>query len=59
VKLCGYGLAPLPGVFDQSGGRRDVKELTGNRCAPTLLLEAGTVIDGSAEIAGSAGVKPA
>lgn len=31
-------------------GRREVKRLTGNHEVPTLVLDDGTVIDGSAEI---------
>jgi hypothetical protein len=45
-----YGLAPLPGIFNQTRGRREVQELTGNRWVPTLVLDDGTFIDGSREI---------
>jgi hypothetical protein len=45
-----YGLAPLPGIFNSTSGRREVQELTGNRWVPTLQLDDGTVIDGSQEI---------
>jgi hypothetical protein len=45
-----YGLAPLPGIFNRTSGRRRVQELTGNRWVPTLLLDDDTVIDGSHEI---------
>jgi glutathione S-transferase len=31
-------------------GRREVKRLTGNHEVPTLVLDDGTVIDGSAQI---------
>jgi hypothetical protein len=47
-----YGLAPLPGLFYQTRGRREVQELTGNRWVPTLVLDDGTVIDGSQSIVG-------
>ena len=45
-----YGLAPLPKALNQTTGRREVEELTGNRWVPTLVLDDGTVIDGSKEI---------
>ena len=45
-----YGLAPLPGFLNRTRGRQEVQELTGNRWVPTLVLDDGTVIDGSQEI---------
>ena len=45
-----YGLAPLPAFLNQTRGRREVQELTGNRWVPTLVLDDGSVIDGSREI---------
>jgi hypothetical protein len=42
-----YGLGLLPGALNQTQGRREVQELTGNRWGPTLVLDDGTVIDGS------------
>ena len=54
-----YGLAPLPGIFNNTTGRREVQELTGNRWVPTLLLDDGTVIDGSHEIVEWARANPA
>jgi hypothetical protein len=54
-----YGLAALPGVFNQTRGRREVQELTGNRWVPTLRLDDGTVIDGSSEIVDWARANPA
>jgi glutathione S-transferase-like protein len=45
-----YGFAPLPGLFNQTRGRREVKELTGKRWVPALLLDDGSVIEGSREI---------
>src|SRR6202035_606760 len=53
-----YGLAPLPGVFNQTRGRREVQELTGNRWVPTLVLDDGTVIDDSRAIADWARANP-
>ena len=40
-------------------GRREVKRLTGNYKVPTLVLDDGTVIDGSANIIGWAKSNPA
>ena len=45
-----YGLGVLPGVFNQTRGRKEVQELTGNRWVPTLVLDDGTVIDDSRAI---------
>ncbi|HEV3047093.1 MAG TPA: glutathione S-transferase N-terminal domain-containing protein [Solirubrobacteraceae bacterium] len=54
-----YGWALLPGVFNQTPGRRAVQELTGNRWVPTLVLDDGTVIDGSQAIVEWARENPA
>lgn len=54
-----YGLALLPGVLNQTRGRREVMELTGNRWVPTLVLDDGSVIDGSREILDWAHANPA
>ncbi|HEY5045882.1 MAG TPA: glutathione S-transferase N-terminal domain-containing protein [Solirubrobacteraceae bacterium] len=54
-----YGLGILPGVFNRTRGRREVKELTGNSWVPTLLLDDGTVVDGSREIIDWALANPA
>jgi hypothetical protein len=45
-----YGLGVLPEIFNLTPGRRAVQRLTGNRMVPTLLLEDGTVVDGSKQI---------
>jgi hypothetical protein len=45
-----YGFAPLPAALNNTRGRREVEELTGNRWVPTLELDDGPVIDGSREI---------
>jgi hypothetical protein len=58
VKLS-YGLGMLPAILNQTSGRREVQELTGNRMVPTLLLDDGTVIDGSHEIMDWARANPA
>jgi hypothetical protein len=54
-----YGFAPLPGVLNRTRGRREVQELTGNRWVPTLVLDDGTVIDGSDKIVAWAKANPA
>jgi len=57
IRSCGF--APLPGFLNMTRGRREVQELTGNRWVPTLVLDDGTVIDGSREIVAWAGANPA
>ena len=54
-----YGIGILPKVFNLTPGRREVERLTGNRMVPTLVLDEGTVIDGSGEIAEWAAANPA
>ncbi len=54
-----YGLGILPRVFNLTKGRQEVERLTGNRMVPTLLLDDGTVIDGSREIVAWAKANPA
>jgi hypothetical protein len=54
-----YGLAILPDALNQTPGRREVERLSGNRWVPTLLLDDGTVIDGSHEIIAWAEAHPA
>ena len=54
-----YGLGALPAIFNMTSGRRQVQELTGNRWVPTLVLDDGTVIDGSHEIVDWAREHPA
>jgi hypothetical protein len=45
-----YGLGILPKAFNLTKGRQEVERLTGNRMVPTLVLDDGTVVDGSREI---------
>jgi hypothetical protein len=40
-------------------GRREVKRLTGNHQVPTLVLDDGSVVDGTADIMAWAGSNPA
>ena len=54
-----YGLGILPAAFNQTRGRREVQELTGNRWVPALVLDDGTVVDGSREIVAWAREHPA
>lgn len=54
-----YGLGILPKAFNLTKGRQEVERLTGNRMVPTLVLDDGTVIDGSHEIAAWAKAHPA
>ena len=54
-----YGLGMLPRIFNMTSGRREVERLTGNRMVPTLVLDDGTVIDGSHEIVDWAAANPA
>jgi len=54
-----YGLAPLPSMFNQTRGRREVQELTGNRWVRRSVLDDGTVIDDSRAIVEWARAHPA
>ena len=54
VKRC-YGWEALPGVFNVTPGRREVKKLTGDVTVPVLVTDEGDVIAGSGEIAAWAG----
>lgn len=54
-----YGLGILPKAFNMTKGRKEVERLTGNRMVPTLVLDDGTVIDGSHEIVAWAKANPA
>jgi hypothetical protein len=49
VVFC-YGLGLLPDALNFTPGRRKVKELTGNCWVPVLVLDDGTVIQGSRKI---------
>lgn len=45
-----YGWRVLPGFFNKTKGRMDVKELTGDITVPVLVTDDGEVIRGSKEI---------
>jgi hypothetical protein len=53
------GWEALPGLFNQTPGRRRVKQLTGDVVVPVLVTEKGEVVAGSAEIASWAEGHPA
>jgi hypothetical protein len=44
-----YGLGPLPDALN-GPRRKEVKRLTGNSWVPALVLDDGTVVDGSQNI---------
>jgi hypothetical protein len=46
-----YGWEALPGVFNLTPGRREVKELTGQVTVPVLVTDDEEVVVGSGEIA--------
>jgi hypothetical protein len=45
-----YGLGPLPSIFNNTGGRREARRLTGKHWVPVLVTDDGTVIGESKEI---------
>jgi hypothetical protein len=54
-----YGWAALPDVFNQTRGRREVKRLTGSSWVPVLVVDDGTVVQGSDKIRDWAKANPA
>jgi len=54
-----YGLGMLPKAFNMTKGRQEVERLTGNRMVPALVLDDGSVVDGSHEIVAWAQAHPA
>jgi Glutathione S-transferase, N-terminal domain len=54
-----YGLGMLPGLFNMTRGRREVKKLTGSYMVPVLVTDDGKVIQGSNEIVDWAKANPA
>ena len=54
-----YGLALLPDALNQTRGRREVKELTGESWVPVLVTDTDEVISGSREIEAWAQAHPA
>jgi hypothetical protein len=54
-----YGLGLLPGFLNQTKGRREVKELTGESWVPCLVTDAGEAIYPSPKIIEWAKANPA
>jgi hypothetical protein len=54
-----YGWGALHPAFNQTSGRKQVKELTGSHMVPALVNDDGTVVQGSREIAAWAKAHPA
>jgi Glutathione S-transferase, N-terminal domain len=54
-----YGLGGLPGIFNRTPGRQEVKRLTGDYWVPVLVQDDGTVVQGSRQIIEWAKANPA
>jgi glutathione S-transferase-like protein len=54
-----YGLGMLPDFLNNTSGRREVKELTGNTWVPVLVTDDGEVIQDSKRIIDWARANPA
>jgi len=54
-----YGAGILPGIFNRTRGRREVKDLTGSYMVPVLVTDDGETVAGSGEIAAWARAHPA
>jgi len=54
-----YGWKVLPGLFNQTSGRRRAKELTGSITVPVLELDDGTAVAESGPIIAWAKANPA
>jgi hypothetical protein len=54
-----YGLGMLPDIFNQTRGRREVKQLTGNHWVPVLVTDDGDAVQGSDKIKEWARAHPA
>jgi hypothetical protein len=54
-----YGWAVLPKALNNTRGRREVEELTGNIWVPALVTDDGSVVQGSQEIVDWAQANPA
>jgi hypothetical protein len=57
VRRC-YGWEALPGIFNLTPGRREVKRLTGGVTVPVLVADDGEIVAGSREIAAWAEQNP-
>lgn len=54
-----YGWTKLPGIFNMTPGRREVRQLTGEDEVPVLLTNEGEAIAGSEQIVFWAEANPA
>jgi Glutathione S-transferase, N-terminal domain len=54
-----YGLAMLPGIFNQTKGRQEVKQLTGKYTVPVLVTDDGEIVADSKNIVAWAKAHPA
>jgi hypothetical protein len=54
-----YGWVKLPGIFNNTAGRRRAEQLTGSNQVPVLELDDGTAVAGSQEIVAWAKSHPA
>ena len=54
-----YGAGMLPGIFNRTRGRREVKDLTGSYLVPALVTDDGEVVQGSERIVDWAREHPA
>ena len=54
-----YGFGALPDFMNNSRGRREVRELTGQGWVPVLVTDDGEVVQGSEKIAAWARANPA
>lgn len=54
-----YGWNKLPGIFNQTSGRRAARELTGSIDVPVLALENGETVSGTEQIVSWAEANPA
>ena len=54
-----YGLAILPGAFNRTKGRQEVKQLTGEYTVPVLVTDDGEVVSDSKNIVAWAKAHPA
>jgi hypothetical protein len=54
-----YGLGIFPDALNQTKGRKEVKELTGNMWVPVLVKDDGSWLQGSREIIKWARANPA
>ena len=54
-----YGLGLLPGVFNQTRGRKEAQRLSGSRMVPVLVTDDGEVVADSKKIVAWARAHPA